>query len=83
MLKQPLSYCIEFDGKAVTLEEQREAFLSLVNCLLNLSAQSQAKSKKYASKKCQLEDKIFMSDYHQKFHKVLLQKISKNDQNAS
>lgn len=78
MKKQPLSYCIEFDGKAVTPEEQREAFLSLVNCLLNLSAQSQAKSKK-----CQLEDKIFMSDYHQKFHKVLLQKISKNDQNTS
>lgn len=82
MHKQPLNYKIEFDGLPVTPDEQRDAFLSLVKLLLNLSAQSQLNKMKFSSQKDRLEHQFYINNYHQKFYKVLLQKTGKNALNT-
>lgn len=82
MKKQPLNYVIQFDGKPATPDEQRDAFLSLVKCLLNLSAQNQIKNTKFSSQKERLEQKIYINNYYQKFYEVLLKNLSKIDSNT-
>lgn len=77
MQKRPLNYKIEFDGQIVTQNKQRDVFLSLVKCLMRLSAQSQIKNKKFSSQKERLEQQIYINNYYQKYYKVLLKILPK------
>ena len=82
MKSKKLNYKIEFDEHPVTPEEQRNAFSSLVKVSFNLSAENQLSKAKFSSQKERLEQQIYINNYHQKFYKVLLQKITKSASNT-
>ncbi len=79
MKKQPLNYSIQFDGNSATIEEQRDAFLSLLKCLMSLSVNNHIKNTKFLSQKEKLEHQIYINNYHQKYYEILLKNITKTD----